>query len=379
MRANFEPKRLQQARFLRGMTLAELGSAIDVTRQSLSLFENGERAPSHDTLERLSDVLRVPMEFFLRPQGTTEQAPRTLVHYRSQRRTRDVLREQNRASAILDIGTAILDSFEEYVDYEPTDLYSVGMDVDVLTMSMDQIEDVAARARRYLGLGDGPISDVSLLVENQAVLLMRASLSDGMDGLSAWYGKRAVIVVSDSATYARDRMNIAHEFGHLVLHRELDHHGELDHETFKLVEAQAWRFAGAFMLPAKSFLGEVYSISLDALVALKKKWGVSVAAMIRRFRDLGLVDENQNRYLNIQLRQRGWQREEPGDDRPRETSRLFFKTAQVIADNSGISIADFAESSRLPRDVLASALELSEEELNLKPRPDNVVPFKLRR
>jgi Zn-dependent peptidase ImmA (M78 family) len=182
-----------------------------------------------------------------------------------------------------------------------------------------------------------------------------------MDGLSAWYGDRAVMVVSDAATHARDRANVAHELGHLVLHKELDHHGELDMETFKLVEAQAWRFAGAFLLPAKSFLGEVYSVSLDALAMLKKKWGVSIAAMIRR------------------LLQRGWQRLEPGDDKPRETSKLFLKTAHVLAESGDTSIPDFAAHSRLPRDVLASALEVPVAALNPPVLSQNVVPFKLKR
>ena len=379
MRANFEPRRLQQARFLRGLTLAELGKAVDLTRQSLSLFENGDRVPAAETLDKLSQALMVPMEFFLRPFGVTERRPRTLVHYRSQRRTRDVLREQNRASAILDMCVAVLDTFEEYVDYQPSRVPSLDPATDIMMLSVDDIEETATQVRRSLGLGDGPISNVSLLVENQAILLMRARLSEGMDGLSAWYGERPVIVVSDEASYARDRINVVHELGHLVLHKELDHHGELDLETFKKVEAQAWRFAGAFLLPEKTFLSEVYSITLDALVVLKRKWGVSVAAMIRRLRDLDLIDDAQQRYLNIQLRQRGWHRSEPGDEQPRERSRLFYKTAEVLADAGDVSLPDFALRSKLPRDVLAAALEVKTAQLLAAVPSDNVVPFKLKR
>ncbi|WP_239510974.1 ImmA/IrrE family metallo-endopeptidase, partial [Stenotrophomonas maltophilia] len=64
---------------------------------------------------------------------------------------------------------------------------------------------------------------------------------------------------------------MAHEFGHLVLHESISVEGELDIETFRLVEDQAWRFAGALMLPAESFLKDVYSTSLDALLLLKKR------------------------------------------------------------------------------------------------------------
>lgn len=379
MRANFVKERLQQARFLRGLTLAELGAATELTRQSLSLFENGERVPAPDTLERLALTLEVPIEFFLRPRGQTEACGRTLVHYRSKRRTREVLREQNKASAILDMAAATIDSFEEYVDYKDASLPALSADKDVLALTEDQIEDLAAAARKAFGIGNGPISDVSLLVENQAVVVVRAELTSGMDGLSAWYGERPFIVVSSNATYARDRTNVAHELGHLILHKELDHHGELDMETFNKVESQAWRFAGAFMLPANAFLSEVYSVSLDALVVLKKKWGVSVAAMIRRLRDLELIDDSQNKYLNIQLRQRGWHQREPGDELPRERSRLFYKTASFLSEDGHTTLPDLAARAKLPLDVFAAALEVDQSELRPHVIQDNVVPFKPKR
>ncbi len=60
------------------------------------------------------------------------------------------------------------------------------------------------------------------------------------------------------------------------------------------------------MLPAESFLNDVYSTTLDALVLLKKKWGVSIAAMVRRLRVLDVISAEQSKYLNIQIRQRGW-------------------------------------------------------------------------
>ncbi len=379
MLAKFEPKRLKQARSLRGKTLAELGEAIDLTRQSLSFFENGERVPAPETLDKLSDALNVPLEFFLRPFGNTESRARTLVHYRSLRRTREVLREQDRASAILDLAAATLDTFENYVDYELARLPSIENAQNVDWLPMEDVEDVATKARRFFGLGDGPISNVTLLLENFAILVVRATLSDGMDGLSAWYGDRPIIVVSNSAPYGRDRANVAHELGHLVLHRELDHYGQLDPETFKRVEAQAWRFAGAFLLPAKSFLAEIYSVSLDALIVQKRKWGVSVAFMIRRLRDLGVIDEAQHKYLNIQLRQKGWGRHEPGDDQPSEQSRLFYKTANVLNDAGDISLPNLAMQSKLPRDIFAAALDIDVAELQPLVTSDNVIPFKLKR
>ncbi len=375
--ASFQPKRLQQARYLRKKSLADLGVDVDITRQSLSQFERGERSPLPENVFKLAEALSVPVEFFLRPIGPVESSPRTLVHYRALRKTRDLIREQQRASAILDLCAATIDTLQEHVEYQPARVPEIDHGVDVLKLHDEDIEDVASATRRALGLGDGPLSDVALLVENLSIPVVQTSLPEGMDGMSAWYGDKPFIVVSSEASYSRGRLNVAHEFGHLVLHHYVTEDPELDEETFKLVEHQAWRFAGALLLPASSFMSELYKVSLDALVLLKQKWGVSIAGMIRRLQDLCVIDSAQAKSLHIELRRRQWHRTEPLDDRERERGRLINRTATFLAENSSISIPDLAAESKLPRAFFADALEVSVDEL-LPPPPKNVVQFKLR-
>jgi transcriptional regulator with XRE-family HTH domain len=220
-RASFQPSRLQQARYLGRMTLEELGRKIDVKRQSLSQFEKGQRVPLPETLQRLSNELRVPVEFFLRPKGPVESSGRSVIHYRSLKRTREIIKEQQRASAILDLSAALTDSLEEHIEYEVPNLSQSANSTDVLKLSLDEIEDIAGQTRKTWGLGDGPISDVTLFVENQAIPVVHAPLPDGMDGMSAWYAQRPFIAVSSGASPSRSRLNIAHEYGHLILHQEI--------------------------------------------------------------------------------------------------------------------------------------------------------------
>lgn len=378
MSAKFEKLRLRQARALKRMTLADVGVRADLTRQSLSQYENGDRTPPPETLAKLAQILDVPLEFLLRPIGSTESSSRSIVHYRSLRRTRQLILEQQRASAVLDLCAAMFDSFQEYIDYLPSRVPQVDHNVDVLSLDGEEIEQIANRTRKELGLGLGPISDVTLMVENLSVVVVNYPLPEGMDGLSAYYGERPFIVVSSEAPYARSRMNVAHEFGHLVLHGAVGDGVEMDFETFKLVESQAWRFAGALLLPADSFLKDVYSTSLDALLLLKEKWGVSVAAIIRRLDTLGILDREQVKYLNIQLRQRQWSKAEPGDDKPRERARLFNRTAEYLGSRENLRLDQLVEEFRLPSNFVASGLEVDPEALN--PRAsENVIQFRPRR
>lgn len=378
MQASFQPKRLQQARFLKRMTLAELGVRGDITRQSLSQFERGERSPAPDTLAKLADVLAMPVEFFLRPFGRLESGRRSLVHYRSLTRTRDIILERQRATALLELSAAVIDSIEDHIDYQGATVPSLlSSGDDVLSMDGEAIEQIAMETRKKMGLGDGPISDLTLLIENQSVPIVYTPLPPGMEGLSAWFEDRPVIVASSEASYARSRTNVAHEFGHLVLHRGIGDGDEIDKETFNIVESQAWRFAGAFEMPAASFLSEIYSVSLDALRTLKEKWGVSVAMMIKRLSVLGVIGEDQTRYLNIQLRQRGWHKKEPGDDRPREKSRLANRAVRFLSQHASLPIHEFSRQTKLPTDFLANAFEVDRSEL-LPPVPKNIIEFKLR-
>lgn len=377
MQAKFQSRRLQQARYLKRMSLADLGVATEISRQALSQFERGDRVPLPETVAKLALALSVPVEFFLRPIGNLEGSPRTLVHYRSLKRTRDIIKEQQRASAILDLCAAVVDTLEQHIEYQPASVPTISGSTSPLQLTDEDIEDIAADTRKRLGLGNGPISDMALLVENLSVPIIYTPLPSGMDGMSAWYADRPFLVVSSECSYARSRLNIAHEFGHLVLHQEISEDSELDDETFDIVESQAWRFAGAFMLPAKSFLSEIYSVSIDALVILKEKWGVSIAAMIRRLLDIGVINDAQRKNLIIQLRLKRWSKQEPGDDRPREKARLIHRAATFLSDNGELSIHGLAAEAMLPRQFLADALELTPEEL-LPPPPKNVVQFKLK-
>lgn len=377
MSAKFQPRRLQQARHLKRLTLEDLGQAIDLKRQSLSQFERGERSPSPQTLKRLADALSVPLEFFLRPFGPLEASQRGLVHYRALKKTRDVIREQQRAAAILDLCASLVDTLQEHIEYEVPSLPRLSDDICPLELDLDAVELIALDTRRALGLGNGPISDITLLVENQSVIVAYVPLPDGVDGLSASYGDRPFIVVSSTATLARSRINVAHEFGHLILHHGLADETDLDEETFKLVEQQAWRFAGAFLLPQKSFLADVYNVSLDALAILKEKWGISVAAMIQRLLDLGVIDKEQQRYLRIQMAQRQWTKTEPGDDAPRERARLLNRAATFLQSEGELSLAQLGIAARLPLQFVADALEVDTSAL-LPPVPKNVVQFRMR-
>ena len=106
-------------------------------------------------------------------------------------------------------------------------------------------------------------------------------------------------------------------------------------DKFKLIEAQADRFAGAFLLPAKTFLRELLSLNLDAFLALKRRWKTSVALMVKRCCDLGAINDESSKRLWINIGRRGWRKREPLDDLLEiEQPQFIAKCFELLIDGN---------------------------------------------
>ena len=59
---------------------------------------------------------------------------------------------------------------------------------------------------------------------------------------------------------------------------------------------------------------------------LKRKWRVSVAAMVYRSRQLEIITSNQHQYMMRQISKNGWRKQEP-DDEPYFLNENIFQGA----------------------------------------------------
>jgi Zn-dependent peptidase ImmA (M78 family) len=106
----------------------------------------------------------------------------------------------------------------------------------------------------------------------------------------------------------------------------------------RLIEDQAHRFAGAFMLPSVSFPAEVYAASLDSLLHLKPRWRMSIGAMAARLRNLSMIGEDKYRQLRIGMSRKGWTNREPLDDELEpEEPRLLKRSIDLLLDQGMLS------------------------------------------
>lgn len=353
----FNGTRLREAREARGIRATALAELLGVSRQSVSMYENGKQTPQPETLERIAIVLRMPREYFF-SEPVIREATRA-VFYRSMHAATKESRK--RAEARYMWLKEAVGYITEFVELPRVNVPEVEID-DPAALSEDDIEAAAVRLRGAWGLGDGPISNMVLLLENHGVLVSRMLLhSDKLDAFSEWSanGRPYIVLGADKQAAVRSRFDAAHELAHLVLHRRLSDAALRRPETFRLMEQQAHRFAGAFLLPPRSFTREVDWPSIDAFFALKQRWGVAIATMIHRSEELGLVGRQAAQRMYISLSRRGWRTREPLDaDLPVEEPRVLRRAFELVVREGVQSVDQVKRALPFPIEDLAEMLSL---------------------
>ena len=323
----FQKERLSQALAARRLTQVQLASMVEVSPATISKWRAGTQAPEREALERLASVVNVTPEWFTRAPGPKVSLPLFRSNASAHVAARAML------EARLEWGQDIATALMEYVDYPavnlPTRTFS---DPDEITSG--DIEAAACECRDLWRLGRSAIQDVALAVEGAGIILIREETGVAqIEGLSAWsdaVGRPLVLLSADKANAYRSRFDLAHELGHLVLHRHIARPAE--RTRHKALEQQAHRFAGAFLLPAETFAAEVrVPPTLDDLLLLKRRWGASAAAIIMRLQALELLDTDGTQLLFKRRSARWGAKSEPGDDeRAPEQPRLLRRTIELL-------------------------------------------------
>ena len=326
----FRPERLTEAREVRELTMAVLGELVGKSPSSISHYENGHHTPSMDVVIRLSRALNAPVEFFFSDPRPRADGP---TFFRSM--SAATKRSRRRADIRIDWTWDILRFIEPRVEL-PTVSIPPPPDVPWRSLSQPDIEIRADDLRRHWNLGNGPLSNVVWLAEESGFVVVRDHIGNHyLDAHHRWCSGRPLIILNvDKQSAVRSRFDCSHEIGHTDLHRRIRPSEVQRTDSLKEMERQANQFASAFLLPAETFVHEVTNMSLDSLLQLKLRWRVSIAAIIRRCRDLGIITKKTEQRLWRLKSARGWTKREPLDDEifP-EQPRLLASAISMLFSN----------------------------------------------
>lgn len=315
MLSSFNADMLIVARQARGFSQSALARAAGVSQSKISKIENGILPPSEDLMLKLSGALRFRPQFFYR-QSRLRPSPANYHRKREKLSAGDWEAILARSEVFRFTIEEMLSSIE-MVTSRPA---PPAIDIDQYD---GRIEDVAAAVRQQWLLPRGPVADVAKVLEDAGVLivpfdfgteLIDAFCQHAADGLPP-------LIFLNTRFKAKDRIrfSLAHELGHLVMHR-------LPNPN---MEHQANNFASSFLMPANDILPSLYGMSMEKLMTLKLHWKTSMQAIIRRSRDLGRLSERGYKYYSIEMSSRGWRAKEPveitGDIEAPVTLRQLFR------------------------------------------------------
>ncbi len=370
------PQRLRVARELQALTQTEVATRVGVEQSAISQAERGIMTPSHELVERLALVLKVPTGFFSQPPLV--EFPEGSLAYRRTAQMTGGARASARRHAELQF--ELVQHMLERLDWPE----------HRLPRTRENSPEQAARiTRSQLGFApDAPVDHLVRSLERAGALVLLLPIPlDGGDGFSTWVGKekreRPVIVLGASLSGDRFRFSTGHEVGHTVQH-------QAPYGSVPEIERDADSFAAELLMPAEAMFQQIERpVSLRQLGILKATWKVSIQALVRRAKDLGICTDRQYRYLCEQIGALGWRTSEPGNilvERPRALRQM----AEVLY-GSGVErkVVDYsklaAELHLAPayvREVLemyAGTMPLGEDSLE-KLRPGNtIVSFEKRR
>ena len=323
-------ERIKMARRMAGLSMRGLAEAADVSAMAISKYERGLDIPGSAVLIRLARALDVKVEFLLRPvNGLALGLSAPSFRKRASLSVRKGEAVQARVQEWLERYLAIEGLFGDAVAFE------LPADLDRRVTRPDDIEEVALNLREAWRLGWDPIESMAEVLEDHGVKVGAIKGYDAFDALTLWANEvTPVIVTREGLPGDRQRFDLAHELGHLVLAPA----GDMDGWRKGAQEKAAQRFAGAFLVPAPKARFELgqhrATLDLMELHLLKHKYGMSMQAWVYRAKDLGIISEAYATQLHIQFRRNGWHRDEPGDPIPPEKpARLDRLVLRALAED----------------------------------------------
>ena len=310
-------ERLKRFRLARGMSLDDLEAAIGglVSKQALSKYERGKMQPKTTTLNQIAVALGVKsVQLWGEPGYQIEW-----IAYR--KHTRMGKKEQKKLQGLV---TEVLEK-RVLLQERIGELNNLELPIqDLPVRKLEDAEQAALTLRWKWDLGTAPIAHLVSLLEDHFIHILEVDASETFDGISAVVRDddknllAAAIATRRGTPGDRYRLNMAHELGHLTLKlsRGID------------AEKAAFRFGAAFLVPAEQLYREVGEkrshIQLEELLYLKRRYGMSIQAILFRLKDLRVITVSHYKRWCMDINRLGWKKQEP-IDMPREKPERFHQ------------------------------------------------------
>lgn len=305
MNNKFNSEMLKIARESRNLTQQELADLVDIPQVIISKIEAGIKQIDEVILEQFCRVLRYPQIFFEHDFQMLDMGAR--LHRKR---------------------TSLSKKDENYIDAEASKLnifisaLLAKVDIDVNIPEMQLIEysstkKIAEELRRIWDLPKGTISNLTKVLESNGIFICEFDFHVNAFDAVSFYNKKnnfGMILINKNFPPDRQRFTLAHELGHLIMHRNF---------PSPQAEDEADAFASDFLMPEKDIYEDLENLNFWDLQDLKAIWKVSMAALIYRAKTLECIDDKKYTSFQVRLSQQGYKKLEPPCSLEKEMASLF--------------------------------------------------------
>jgi len=321
-KVNSEILRLsREARFI---TQKELSTMLGVEQGTISKIEKGILPAEEELVEKISEVLDFPVAFFYQDKKVMTVEG----HYR--RKLSTSVKKMKQYIAQMTIAEWHFLKLMDEIELPEIKLPSWDIDED------GSAAMCAKHLREFWRIPKGRITNLTKLIEDNGIVIIPLELGE-MAGLSTFInGNIPVIYINSNLPPDRYRITLAHELGHLIFHFGKKVNEERD------IESEAYAFAIEFLVPENNIRSYFTKLSIDKLADLKSYWYVSMQALLRYSNALGMVTQNQYKYLWIQMGTLGYRKREPVAI-PVEKPGLISEIVNAYVNDLGYSREELAK------------------------------------
>jgi Zn-dependent peptidase ImmA (M78 family) len=320
------------ARESRGISQSEMSQLTGFSQGKISKIENGILSLSEVDIVVISRVLEYPIPMFEKSERIYGIGLSEYYHRKRQSVPQKIL---TKVYAKIELRRMQITSLLKSVEFGEHNFFF--MDPDKYD---GDIESIAQSVRAAWRIPKGPIEHLVRIAEEQGAIIIPFDFEGAkIDGISVFSpGLPPLIFLNYDNPMDRIRFTLAHEIGHLILHRVPPSNNED-------IEEQADRFASEFLMPKTDIQSSLNDVSLQRLAALKLFWRVSMAALLRKARDLEKITEGTWKYLVIQMSKAGYRTQEPVElTPPIENPSLIDDIVNVHQNELHYSTSDISKA-----------------------------------
>lgn len=285
-------ERIRVARENAHLTQANAAKQIGIARTTLVAIEKGDRRARISELQVLANMCGLSLNALLRREAVhIDLMPRfrKLVDVETQSVEDAVHTLNNLVSADIELENIL--GIRRTFNYPPEKIIGRG---DVIA----QAKEHASFLRQFLGIGQGPVTDIFSLIEiGIGIRLYQRRLNSNISGLFSFDEKiGAAILLNANHPLERRVQSAAHELGHFVGTRRSPEVLEENERFQSREERYAHAFGRIFLAPDEVVSPKFREITAGSthltrrhVIQLSDYVGISRMAMVLRLEELSLV------------------------------------------------------------------------------------------